>query len=194
MKMRKFFACSIFATAMIALIVSVSTLSWAIGSATPATPYVGVAKIGYVDFNRALNEVSDGKNASKRLKNEFKEKQQKLNLLQEDLASMKEEIDRDRLLLSSDVIKEKERAYRQKLSEVQRRFAEFHREMSEREALLTEEILKRLKSIVRSIGADQGYALILEKSQEIVLYAPAAEDLTDLVIKQYNRSGSKKRR
>ncbi len=189
--MRKLFARALFVAAVCSLVVFAPAHFSAAGQ---GAPFAGNAKIGYVDFNRALNEVYDGKNASKRLKSEFKEKQQKLNLLQKELTSMKEAIDRDRLLLSSDIIEERERAYRQKLSDVQRRFAEFQREMSEREAHLTEEILKGLKSIVRSIGDDEGYALILEKSQEIVLYAPAAEDLTDLVIKQYNRGGSKKRR
>ncbi|MFH1830782.1 MAG: OmpH family outer membrane protein [Pseudomonadota bacterium] len=189
--MRKFFARALFVAGVSSLILSAPALSIASGK---GVAYVGDSKIGYVDFNRALNEVYDGENAKKRLRNEFKEKQQKLDRLQDELTSMKEAIDRDRLLLSSDVIKSKEKAYRQKLTDVQRRFAEFQLEMSEREAHLTEEILDRLKKIVKFIGDDEGYALILEKSQEIILYAPGAYDLTDRVIKQYNSGGSKKRR
>lgn len=146
-----------------------------------------LGRIGYVDFNRALNEVSDGKEAKKRLRGEFKEKQERLNLLQQELSEMKEKIDRDRLILSSADLEAKEAAYKQKLADVQRRFAEFRREMSEREAHLTGEILKRLHKIVDDLGEEGGYALILEKSQQIVLYAPSAEDLTSTVIKTYNK-------
>jgi outer membrane protein len=145
-------------------------------------------RIGYVDFSRALNEVSDGKEAKKRLRNEFKEKQQRLDLSQQELNAMKEEIDRDRLILSGNDLEAREAAYKQKLSDVQRRFIEFRREMTEREAHLTGEILKRLNKIVTAIGEEGGYALILEKSQQIVLYAPNAEDLTGAVIKAYNSS------
>ncbi len=144
-------------------------------------------RIGYVDFTRALNEVSDGKQAKKRLRGEFKEKQERLNLMQSELTKMQEDIEHDKLILSSEEIKAKEEAYRQKLMDVQRRFADFRREMTEREASLTEEILGRLRKIVRSIGESEGYALILERSQEVVLYAPTGEDLTEKVIKEYNR-------
>jgi outer membrane protein len=190
MIMRKWLACALF----IAMVCAFNAVGFSSASASSTdTPYIGV-KIGYVDFNRALNEVSDGKNARERLKNEFREKQQRLDLLQTELNSMKEGIDRDGLLLSSDAMKDREKVYRQKLTEVQRRFTEFQQEMSERETQLTDEILKRLKNIVQSIGDKEGYSLILEKSQELVLYAPTAEDLTDRVIRQYNGSEAKKGR
>ena len=160
-------------------------------SSEAGTTAIAPTRIGYVDFTRALNDVSDGKQAKKRLRSEFKEKQQRLNILQSELTAMKEEIDRDRLMLSTDTLKLREDAYRQKLLDVQRRFAEFRREMSEREGHLTEEILKRLRGIVKSIGDQDGYALILEKSQDVVVYAPKAEDLTDRVIKEYNRGSGK---
>jgi Skp family chaperone for outer membrane proteins len=152
------------------------------------------AKIGYVDFTKALNAVSDGVSARERLRTEFKERQGQLDNLQSDLTRMKDEIERNRLVLSSEELAEKEKAYRQKFMDVQRRFADFKREMANREDQLTEDILKRLRSIVKDIGDSEGYALILEKSQEVVLYAPSARDLTDRVISEYNRGRSKGRR
>lgn len=162
------------------------------GAAAPsysATPDASAVKprIGCVDFTRALNEVSDGKRAKKRLRGEFKEKQERLNLMQGELTKMQDDLERDRLMLSSEEIDVREKAYRQKLMDVQRRFADFRRDMSEREINLTEEIIEKLRNIVQKIGESEGYALILERSQEIVLYAPKVEDLTDRVIKEYNR-------
>ncbi len=158
------------------------------------TDAAGGSRIGYVDMGRALNKVSDGVAAKKQLKVEFKERQQRLDILQKELVVMREELDRKRLVLSTEVLDAKERAYRQKLIEVQHRFSDFQRKMAEREARLTDEILKNLRGIVRDIGDREDYALILEKSQEIVLYAPGADDLTDRVIKDYNRGSRGKRR
>jgi outer membrane protein len=149
-------------------------------------------RIGYVDFTKAINEVADGVAAKKRLQAEFREKQQRLDALQSELASQKDRIDRDRLVLSSDALESREKAYRQKFSEVQQRFADFQREMTQREARITEEILAKLRGIVRGIGEQEGYALILEKSQDLVLYAPTGEDLTARVIAEYNRGAGKK--
>jgi outer membrane protein len=191
MDMSKLFVRLAFAAAASVLITgAAASSSYAAG--TQGDSIAGV-RIGYVDFTRALNQVSDGKEAKKRLRGEFKEKQDRLNNLQSELTKMKEEIERDRVILSTEELQTKEGLYRQKLMDVQRRFADFRREMSEREAHLTKEILGRLRKTVQSIGERDGYSLILEKSQELVIYTPAAEDLTDIVIKEYNR-GTKKRR
>lgn len=152
-----------------------------------------VPRIGYVDIGSALNKVSDGQAAKQQLKLEFREKQQRLGILQKELDAMRDELDRDRIALSSGELEFKERAYRDKLGDVQRRFADFQRDMSEREARLTDEILKRIRQIVSDIGDKEGYALILEKSQEVVLYSPNASDLTGRVIQEYNRGSGGKR-
>jgi outer membrane protein len=188
--MKKLFIRSMVITAALALVVSAAAHSYA-ASETGNGTLTGV-RIGYVDFTRALNQVSDGKEAKKRLRSEFKEKQQRLNKLQSELTGMKEGIDRDKLMLSDEALKTRESAYQQKLLEVQRRFADFRREMSEREGHITEEILIRLRKICKSIGETDGYSLILEKSQDLVVYVPKGEDLTDRVIKEYNSGSSKK--
>ncbi|MBN1283139.1 MAG: OmpH family outer membrane protein [Proteobacteria bacterium] len=151
------------------------------------------ARIGYVDIGRALNHVSDGRAAKQQLKLEFREKQQRLDMLQKELAEMKDGLDRDRMSLSSKELESRDGAYRGKLMDVQRRFAEFQQNMAEREARLTGEILKRIRTIVADIGDREGYALILEKSQELVLYSPGASDITDRVIDEYNRGAKGKR-
>jgi len=190
MDMRKLFVLPAVIAAASVLIAGAAASSYA---ASMKGDGIAGVRIGYVDFTRALNQVSDGKEAKKRLRGEFKEKQDRLNNLQSELTKMKEEIERDRMILPTEELQVKEGLYRQKLMDVQRRFADFRREMSEREAHLTEEILERLRKIVKSIGEKEGYTLILEKSQDLVIYTPAAEDLTDRVIKEYN-SGAKKGR
>lgn len=149
--------------------------------------------VGCVDFNRALNEVSDGKRAKQRLESEFREKQQQLGRLQSELKTAGDAIERDRLLLSPDALKDREEQYRGGYSELNQRLETFKREISAKETELTHEILNRLRSIVRDIGREEGYTLILEKSQDVVLYAPEGGDLTDRVIQAYDRGRGKKK-
>jgi Skp family chaperone for outer membrane proteins len=40
--------------------------------------------------------------------------------------------------------------------------------------------------VIQKLGADEGYTLILEKNEAIVLYASKVIDLTDRVIKLYD--------
>lgn len=178
------------AVAMAALVFTASAATRVSASEGPAR--VEKVRIGYVDFNRAINGVADGVDAKRRLKSEFSERQQRLDKLQAELNTLKDGIDRDRMLLSPEALDARERQYRQKYQEVQQKYAEFQRQMSEREARITEDILARMRNVVRAIGEDENYDLILEKSQDVVLFAPNARDITDRVVEAYNRGGGKK--
>lgn len=149
--------------------------------------------IGYVDFNRALNEVSDGRRAKKRLKIEYKEKQKQLSKTQKNLKDLKEQIDKNRLTMSDVELKEKEEKYRQKFFQLQQSLAALRSSMATRETHITEEILARLRQIVDEIGNKEGYSLIVEKSQDVVLYTPKGHDLTNAVIKAYDKKHNWKR-
>lgn len=157
-------------------------------------PQLG-GRVGYVDFNRALNNVSDGRRARARLEAEFREKQQQLDRLQSELKGVRDAIERDRLLLSPEALREREEQYRQKYFELNQKLDAFKRDVAEKESEMTREILGRLRSIVRDIGREGDYAVILEKSQDVVLYVPEGGDLTERVISEYDRGrGVKKKK
>lgn len=145
-------------------------------------------KFGYVDFNRALNETEEGKSAKNTLKAEFNERQQKLDIVQNELKKMKEDLDKQRLILSQDAMKTKEEEYRNKFMELQQKLGTFKQEMAQKEASLTAGLLEKLKNIVKDIGQKESYTMILEKSQDVVLYAPTINDLTDRIIQLCNSS------
>lgn len=144
-------------------------------------------KLGYVDFNRALNETNEGKAAKRTLESEFKERQQKLDMVQNELKKMKGDLEKKRLILSPEAMKEKEMKYRDKFLELQQKLGTFKQEMAQKELTLTSGLLKKLKQIVANIGQKGNYTMILEKSQDVVLYAPDMDDLTNQVIKICNK-------
>lgn len=143
-------------------------------------------KFGYVDFQRALNEVEEGRKAKAALKSEFEQKQKQLDALQGELETMKADLDKQRLILSADALKDKEEAYRKKFIELTERMNSFKMDLQGKELRLTGGILNALQGIVREIGQKEGYTMILEKSQDVVLYSPADADLTERVIRAYN--------
>jgi outer membrane protein len=149
-------------------------------------PSQDAMKFGYVDFNRALNETEEGKTAKSTLKAEFNERQQKLDIVQNELKKMKEDLDKQRLILSQDALKAKEDEYRNKFMELQQKLGTFKQEMAQKEAAMTAGLLEKLKGIVKDLGSKNSYTMILEKSQDVVLYAPTINDLTDEVIKICN--------
>jgi outer membrane protein len=143
-------------------------------------------KIGLVDFQQALNDVEEGKRAKTALKSQFESKQLALNAKQEGLKKLKDEIEAKRAALSADVMRQKEAEYRDQFLDLQKTLAQFRQEMATREAELTQGIVIRLKKTVDSIGKSEGYTIIFEKSQDTVLYAGSATDLTAKVISAFN--------
>lgn len=141
-------------------------------------------KLGYVDLQRALNEVEEGAKAKAALKKEFDEKQKTLDQKQNELKALKDELDSRGGMMKPEVKQDKLNELQKRLLETQQLYFQLQQELSKREADATGEIFKKMGVILQGVGADQGYTLIVEKSA--VLYAKGALDLTNELIRRYN--------
>ena len=144
-------------------------------------------KVAVVDFQQALNSVNQGKKAKAALKKEFEAKQKKLDLMQNELKKMKENIEKQRVVLSEGALRSKEEAFKKKFLDLQQKIAQYRQEMATRETEATGKILERLRALVADVGKKEGYDLIVEKSQDVVLYSKSKDDLTSKVITLYNK-------
>ncbi len=146
-------------------------------------------KIGYVDFQKALNDTNEGKQAKAKLKTEFDAKQKQLSDLENQLKTMKADLDKQRLVLSADALKEKEETFRKKYMELNEKMGTYKVELQTKESKVTGDIIVRLQKIAADIGQKDSYDMIIEKSQ--VLYAPTKTDLTERVIQSFNSGQGK---
>lgn len=144
-------------------------------------------KIGLVDFQKSINSVEQGKRAKESLKVEFDTKQKKLDLQQEELKKLREDFDKQKLALSEQAAREKEKQFNDKYMELQKNIATYRQDIAAREAKMTGQIIQNLKQIVGEIGKSEKYTLVVERSQDAVLYAESQDDLTDRVIATYNK-------
>ncbi len=144
-------------------------------------------KIGTISFQQALNEVEQGKNAKAALKAEFDQKQKKLNIQQEELKKLQDEIEKQKSVLSQETMVNKQKAFNEKLVNLQKSMAGYRDELVSKEGKMTAQILQNLKKLVADMGSKEGYTLIVETSQDAVLYAKSNEDLTKRVITEYNK-------
>jgi len=143
-------------------------------------------KIAYVDLDRAINEVSDGRDVKNRLKSEFRSRQKKLDKMKVSLGDLKQAIDKRRPTVSSLEIQSMEKDYRVKFFELQQMLYSYREEMAGREEALTSKIFSRVKKIVGNISRAEGYDIVLEKSQDLILYTKKEIDITNRVIKAYD--------
>lgn len=141
-------------------------------------------KLGFVDLQRALNEVDEGKSAKSQLEKEFKEKQKQLDSKQDELKKLKADYDKQAVVMSDQAKRDKQSELERKAQETQQLFVQLQAELSRREQEITGGIFEKMRVIVRDIAEAEGITMVFERSN--VLYAPAALDITNELIRKYN--------
>lgn len=142
--------------------------------------------IGYVDIQRALLEVNEGKRAKDQLKATFDEKQKRLSGQEEKLKKMKDDLDKESIVKVDEATQKKKDEFQKALLELQQTFMKEQKELQEAEGKLTSGITDKMRKIIAEIGDQGGYTLILESSGTRMLYAKPHLDLTNEVIRKYN--------
>lgn len=145
-------------------------------------------KMGVVDLMKALNESDAGKKAKAELESVIKSKQAVINEKGKAIEKLKADLDKQSSVLSPDAKKSKEDDLDRMMRDYQRMVSDSQSDVKKRESELTDGILKGLRSVIQKIGQEQGYTMIIEDAEGIVLYSKKNLDLTDEVIKQYNAS------
>ena len=64
-------------------------------------------------------------------------------------------------------------------------------EIQKHERELTQPIINQLRKIIEGIARKENYSMVLEKSEQLVLFSEKTIDLTDRVIKEYDSTSKK---
>ncbi len=157
-----------------------------------ATPSLAEGKVAVVDLQRALNEVEEGASAKAALKKEFDAKQKQLDQRQTELKGMKDELDAQVTMMTPEKKQEKVADLQKKLLEVQQLYYTLQQDLSKREQEATAKIFEKMGVILRSMGEEDGYDAILERSA--APYFKPSLDVTNELIRRYNASYGKKKK
>jgi len=164
----------------ISLTVGMILLGW-LGSVWAAD-----LKIAYVDIQRAINECNAGKDAKKAITKEVEKFQRLIADKQKELQTMKESFEKQALMLTPDARANKEKEYQNKLREFQRWGEDTQNELNQKRMEMERNISIALVKVIQKLGADEGYTLVLEKNENIVLFVSKTIDITDRAIKAFD--------
>jgi outer membrane protein len=146
----------------------------------------GGDKIGYVDFQRIINDSKRGKDAKELLTKEGEFKSKKLRESEESLKKKFQELDAQRSVLSPEAFQKRQEELlveRDKFSEM---VQTFQMDIRRKEQELTQDILDDVQKIISDLATKEGFSLVLEKTESGILYAPAKYNLTDRVLQLYD--------
>jgi outer membrane protein len=153
-----------------------------------ATVSAADTKIGYVDLQKALNNCEAGKVAKEKISVKVKEYETQIEQKQKDLKKLKDDLDKQGLILSEDKRAAKKRDFDQKLKDLERFTKDIQEELQQQDAEFTRQIITDFSKIINDLGAKEGYTAIFEKTESALLYADQKADLTDKAIKAYDAS------
>jgi outer membrane protein len=151
-----------------------------------APAFAAEAKIGYVDLQKALNMSEAGKAAKEKIGKTVQDYQGTVEERQKELKKIKDDLDKQALVLSEEARAGKEREYQAKLKEYQRFTKDIQEELQQKDADYTRQILEDLLKVIKEIGQKEGYTVVLEQTESSILYADSKIDLTDKVINAFN--------
>ncbi len=143
-------------------------------------------KIAYVDIQRAINESNAGKDAKKVITKDVEKFQRLVADKQRELQTMKESFEKQALMLTPDARANKEKEYQNKLREFQRWGEDTQNELNQKRMEMERNISMALVKVIQKLGADEGYTLVLEKNENIVLFVSKTIDITDRAIKAFD--------
>lgn len=153
---------------------------------TAAAQSAPAAKVGTVDFQRALNEVAEGAAARKRLEGMYAEKKAALDKMASNLEAAKADIDKQAMVLSDAAMRAKQEEFNNSYMAFQQAQARAEGEMQQAYGQAMESLIERMRLLAADIGKEKGYTVILEVNEGGVVYSLPSVDITDELIKRYN--------
>ncbi len=151
------------------------------------TPAFAEMTIGRVDIQQVLLTINEGKKVRTELEKFFNEKQVELKKEEEKIQKMQEDFEKQSVALNDQAKMQRQQAIQKAIFEIQEKTTEYQNLLREREQTLKQPILERIRVIVEEISAKAAVDLTFEASTAPILYAKNKKDLTEDVVKEYNK-------
>ena len=148
-------------------------------------------KIGIVDLDRAGRESKRGKEIVETMKRRIKKEQEIVKKKEEKVKELRKSLNKQGLIMSEDLRRKKQADFRTEYRSLQRHIKDSEEEMKIKQRDARNKILSELLEITRGIGKKEGYTFIT--STEFTIYNDKTIDITDQVIRGYNKKYRRKK-
>lgn len=148
-------------------------------------------KLGVVDPQAVLEKSKAGKRALETLKEYAATRQKLLAGDEEELKNLEKQLKEQEATLNEQQKRDKQNQFRSKLQDYQRRAQEFNQELGAKQKELVDDYMKKIQAATKTVAEKGGFTVVVDKGSEstikIVLYNRDTLDLTDQVIKEFDR-------
>jgi outer membrane protein len=151
-----------------------------------ALPAAAQSKVAVIDVQRVVAESDPGKQAIQKLKGVSDAKVQEGQAMQQELATLRDQINKQRFTVSEERLAEMSKVLEDKTISIRRFEDDAKRELDDARRRELGGLEEQILPIINQIGQERGITLIFNKFQSGLVYADEAVDITDEVIRQFN--------
>jgi outer membrane protein len=148
-------------------------------------------KIVYVDLQKALEMTKEGQKVQKQFKTEVDDEQKRIDKKKAEFEKLKEDLDKQRLTLNETALQDKEEELLVAERELKRSFQDSQERLRRKNASLVGELVQRMRTLVETLGKEEGYSYIMERNAQGIVYADSELDITETLVKKFDAQTAK---
>lgn len=141
--------------------------------------------IAVVDFERAVTETTEGREAQSRLDTMFSTRRAEIERLQGELEAAVEDYEQRAMILSDAARAEEEQTLLRKQATLQATAAQYETEMQQTYLTLLSDLDQKMRRLTETIARERGYDVVLDRAA-VVYFGAASVDMTDELVRRYN--------
>jgi outer membrane protein len=143
--------------------------------------------IGLVDIQKVITSIKQGKAVQKDLEKAFNDKKAVLKKDEDKIKKAQEDYKKQSMVLAEAARMNKEREMQEMMMGLQNKTMEFQKDIQKLEADKKKPILDNLRPIIDEVSKSKAVAMTFELSAAPIVYAESKIDITDEVVKAYDK-------
>ncbi len=144
-------------------------------------------KIGFVDVREIMVKSDAGKKAYDQMKILIEKDRDKLQAKEAELKKLKDEIEKQKTILTEPAMKEKEAIFQKKLRDYQLMVKDSNDEVQAKDQEVSKKLIPEILKVTNAIGEREKYTMIIDVASLPIPYYSKEKDLSKKVIEELNK-------
>jgi len=145
--------------------------------------------IGVVDLDQAITSTNEGRAAREEFERKKRDAENKLIPLLEQYQEQMKEFEAKKFVLSDDARFQQQLDMAELQNQIENQRKEIQGQLQVDRERLIAPLRNKLVKIVEEVGRDEGFSLILHRQSPGIMYSKETLDVTELIIKKFNKQG-----
>ncbi|MBW2595248.1 MAG: OmpH family outer membrane protein [Deltaproteobacteria bacterium] len=155
--------------------------------------FAEAGKTGFINMKEILLNSDAGKAATLDLKKFVEERRTQIQERENVLKKLKDDLEKQRPVLTESAYKEKELSYQKEYRDYKRFIEDANEEMRLMDQELSRKLIPEVLKVINTIGEREGYASIMDIGSGGLVFHSKANDITKKVIEAYNKAYNSKK-